>query len=286
MKIQYEVLTLRKKTIELLKHIAEICDEYQAKGLLISVRQCYYQCVSRGLCDNSQDEYNKIADVIMKGRLAGLLDWDIIEDRTRYTRENAHWSSPQEIIRDAAEQYRIDTRATQKRYVECWIEKDSLVSILEQTCSRLDVPCLSCRGYPSITALYEAANRFRDKPNPIILYAGDHDPSGLKIPKVIQDRLTNTFCVNVEVRRIGLALEQIQELNVPPYPAKNQDANYQEYVETTGLTQAWELDALPPDRLAEIFENAINELTDFSELQKLREKENADKRFFSQMLNF
>jgi hypothetical protein len=286
MKIQYEVLTLRKKTIELLKHIAEICDEYQAKGLLISVRQCYYRCVSRGLCSNSKDSYDKISDVIAKGRLAGILDWDIIEDRTRFTRENAHWSSPQEIIRDAAEQYRIDTRKTQPRYVEAWVEKDALIGILEHVCSRLDVPCLSCRGFPSITLLHEAANRFRDKPKPVIIYGGDHDPSGLKIPKVIQDRLTRTFGVDIELRRIGLTLDQIKELSLPPYPAKEQDANYQEYVETTGLTQAWELDALPPDRLAEIFENAINELTDFSELQKLREKENADKRFFSQMLNF
>ena len=286
MKIQYEALTFRRKTIALLNHINEICDEYQAKGLQITVRQVYYQCVSRGLCDNSGDEYKRIADKIMAGRLAGILDWDIIEDRARYTRENSHWSSPQEIISAAAEQYRIDTRATQPRYIEAWCEKDALIGILEQICSRLDVPCLSCRGFPSITLLHEAANRFRDKPNPIILYAGDHDPSGLKIPQTIQDRLTNTFGVDVELRRIGLTLEQIKELHVPPYSAKDKDANYQEYVATTGLTQAWELDALPPDRLAEIFENAINELTDFQELQRLREKENTDKRLFSRMLNF
>lgn len=285
MKISYgKQKRLTKKRSALIESIDEIVNEYAEKGMRITVRQVYYQCVARKILDNNKRQYEKISDLIADGRLAGLLDWEMIEDRSRYKRENVHWDSPQQIIKTAAEQYRIDLRTTQPCYVEAWIEKDSLVSILEKTCSNLDVPCFSCRGFPSITALYEAAERFRDKDNAIILYAGDHDTSGLKIPQVIKERL-ELFEVNVQLQRIGLTLEQIQEFNLPPFPAKEKDNNFREYYQTTGLTQAWELDALPPDKLSELFENAIAKFTDFTELKRLREKENGDKSYFKNLLS-
>lgn len=273
---------LINKRKELIRKIDEIASEYSEAGLTITVRQIYYQCVARNILPNSKDSYEKISSLIADGRMSGLIDWDMIEDRTRYKRSNSHWNEPQEILIDAAKQYRIDTRKTQPVYCEAWIEKDSLVSILESTCRELDVPCFSCRGYPSITALHEAADRFRNKDNAVILYAGDHDPSGLKIPQVIADRL-NEFEVDVKLHRIGLTLDQIKELNLPPFPAKEQDKNYKEYVKTTGLTQAWELDALPPEKLSGLFEEAIDSLTDFRELEKMRGIENEHKSYLCDM---
>lgn len=271
------------KTKELIYSIDNIIMPYKEKGMKISVRQVYYQCVARKIIDNNKEQYNKISDVIKIGRMAGLLDWDVIEDRTRYTRENVHFDSPQEILQIAANQYRIDTRATQPFYLECWIEKDSLVSILETTCKRLDVPCFSCRGFSSITALHEAALRFNNsgKKN-IILYAGDHDPSGLKIPATIQEKL-KIFNANVELKRIGLTLSQIEELNLPPFYAKEKDSNYSAYVKNTGTKYAWELDALPPEKLSTLFEQEINALTDFTALRDLQDLQNRDK---SYLLNF
>lgn len=275
---------ITKKRRQLIESIDAIASEYSAQGMRITVRQVYYQCVSRGIMPNSKKEYEKISDLVADGRMAGLIDWDAIEDRTRYKRANAHWDSPQEIIRAAAKQYRIDTRATQPNYVEAWVEKDSLVSILEQTCSRLDVPCFSCRGFPSITALHEAAERFRDKENAIILYAGDHDPSGLKIPQVITERFAD-FEVNVQLHRIGLTLEQIRELDLPSFPAKQSDNNFKEYFMNTGLTESWELDALSPDTLSAMFENAINSLTNFRELERMRAIEKQHMSYFSRLLS-
>lgn len=273
-----------KKTLELLTHIDEIVNSYMERGMSITVRQVYYQCVTQNFIKNSQEEYKKIVDRIRDGRLSGLLDWDAIEDRTRYQRGNVHWSSPRAIIRAAAEQYKINTRATQPYYIECWIEKDSLVSILEDCCIELDVPCFSCRGFVSATALHDAAERFKnsDKRN-IILYAGDHDPSGLLIPEKVSEYL-GMFGADVELKRIGITREQISELNLPPFPAKEQDGNYKRYVERTGLKSAWELDALPPEKLINIFSENINALTDFSELAKMKELERQDKTYFKKIL--
>lgn len=282
-KIAYgEQKRIISKRRELIKKIDDIASEYDAQGMTITVRQIYYQLVARNIMPNSKDSYEKISDLVADGRMLGLLDWDMIEDRTRFTRGNVHFNSPKQGIKALAEQYRIDTRATQPCYVESWIEKDSLVSILEETCRELDVPCFSCRGYPSITALHEAADRFRSKENAVILYAGDHDPSGLKIPQVIKERFEE-FEVNVKLHRIGLTREQIEELNLPPFPAKQTDKNYAEYVKNTGLTQAWELDALPPEKLSAMFESAINSLTDFQELERMREIENEHLTYFSSL---
>lgn len=277
-----EAKRIISKRRELIEKIDEIATEYYEAGMKITVRQVYYQLVARNIMPNSKNSYGKISDLVAAGRMLGLIDWDMIEDRTRFKRGNVHWESPKQIIEAAASQYRIDTRATQPYYIEAWIEKDSLVSILEDTCRSLDVPCFSCRGYPSITALHEAANRFRDKDNAIILYAGDHDPSGLMIPQVITERLAE-FEVNVKLHRLGITLEQIKELKLPPFPAKEQDKNYASYVKNTGQTQAWELDALPPEKLSAMFESAIESLTDFKELERMQAKENRDKTYFLQL---
>ena len=273
-----------RKTIKLIENINVVIEEYARQGLTLSVRQIYYQLVARGFIPNKATEYKKISRTITDGRLAGLIDWDCIEDRTRAVREIQHWDNPQQILRAAAEQYRIDTRATQPSYIEAWIEKDSLVSILQNTCYQLDVPVFSCKGYSSITALHEAAERFEGKSNPIILYAGDHDPTGLTIPQVINERF-QLFEMNVKLKRIGLTLDQIKELDLPPFPAKDTDGNYKKYVQDTGLTHAWELDALPPEKLSEIFEEAINSLTDFEALRDMQERQNRDKSYFSELLN-
>lgn len=278
---------LTSKRKKLIKNIDNIINSYTEAGMQITVRQVYYQCVSKNLIPNNANQYNKIVDLVADGRLHGLIDWDAIEDRTRYKRANAHWDSPEEIIESAIESYKIDTRKTQPVYLECWIEKDSLVSILEATCRSLDVPCFSCRGNPSITAIHEASSRFAEQEQQdkkcIILYAGDHDPSGLNIPQVIQERF-NDFCVDVELRRIGITLEQIRELNLPPFPAKTTDGNYKKYVMTTGLKDSWELDALPPEKLSALFRDNIMALTDLELWKQEREQEKADKTRLAEML--
>ena len=285
MKIAYgKQKRLAGKTKKLIESINGIVEEYSAQGLNLTVRQVYYQLVARGFIPNRQEEYRKISKTISAGRLAGLIDWDCIEDRTRSVREIQHWDNPQQILIAAAEQYRIDTRATQPCYIEAWCEKDALVGILSDIGSQLDVPVFSCRGNPSITALHEAAERFRDKSNSILLYAGDFDPSGLNIPLVIGERLEQ-FGVDVQIDRIGLTLDQIRRLDLPPNVAKESDGNYKKYVQDTGLTQSWELDALPPDILSGIFTEAINKLTDSEALKDMQERQKRDKSYFSQLLN-
>ena len=263
MKQAYKEINFRKKTRERLDVIEGITSEYLDKGFRLTVRQLFYQLVSRGMVKNTQNEYYKISDIASNGRLTGVLDWDCIEDRTRSERGNLHWDSPQEMLQVLADRYMTDTRWNQPVYVECWIEKDALVGVIEPIARAADITCFSCRGYPSVTTIREAAFRFKQEEHRqrrVILYAGDHDPSGMDIPRDITEKM-KLFGADVEVVRIALTKEQIKRYNPPPNTAKEKDKRYRRYVEQYGK-ECWELDALEPQVLAELFEKHIMELTD------------------------
>ena len=277
MKQAYTKINFRKSTREMLAKIDEIASEYAAQGISMTVRQAYYQLVARGVIPNTPQEYRKIAATISDGRKAGILDWDYIEDRTRSEKALTHWESPEEILLSAANSYRTDTRRNQPCYLEAWIEKDALIGIVKDVAWESDVTCFSCRGYPSVTAVREAASRFqRQARRRVILYAGDHDPTGLDIPRDISEKM-EMFGASVEVVRIGLTDEQIRRYNPPPCPVKESDKRSGKYVKQYG-NQCWELDALPPDVLAGLFREHIAALTDPELLQAARRDDEQTRR--------
>ena len=277
-KIAYKDIRFKRATRDMLTLIDAITEEYVDKGFTLTVRQLYYQLVARGHIENNTKNYKNIANIVNDGRMAGLIDWDAIEDRTRYTRSNTHWMSPQQILKAAADSYMKDRRLTQPVYLEAWIEKDALVGVLEQTANAQDVPCFSCRGYPSTSAVRDAATRFLQEGHRrarVILYAGDHDPSGLDIPRDISDRLRD-FGADVTVKRIALTTEQVQQYNPPPNPAKETDTRAAGYIKQHGV-YSWELDALDPQVLSDLYRREIEALTDSALDQQRVRAEDADR---------
>ena len=252
------------KTLAVLGLANQIIEEYQADGFELTVRQVYYQFVARDLIPNTPSEYRKLKDAVNNGRLAGLIDWDAIVDRTRTDRGNNHWSDPEGVIRSAASWYAKDSRATQKFYVEVWVEKDALIGIVGSVARDLDVRYLSCRGFTSQSAMYQAAYRFIDEEQngkeTSLLYLGDHDPSGLDMVRDIQDRL-EMFGSNVRIIQIALNKEQIAEYNPPPNPAKITDSRYEKYQSEHG-SDSWELDALDPKVIEKTIRDGVKRFTD------------------------
>jgi hypothetical protein len=135
--ICYVPKSFRPDTQTRINQANEIIVEYQAQGFKLTLRQLYYQFVSRDLIPNTVQSYKSLGDVVNDGRLAGLIDWDAIEDRTRNLRSGPHWSSPRSIVRACADQYAVDLWDAQDNYVEVWIEKDALVGVIEGICNEL-----------------------------------------------------------------------------------------------------------------------------------------------------
>ena len=272
MKKKYKDVRFMPRTLSLIKEIDGIVIDYQRQGYEITLRQLYYQLVAKNIITNKQSEYKRVGKIAGKARKAGLLDWNIIIDRTRHISKLNHWQDPGEIIRYFSHSYHIDTRIDQPVYVEIWSEKDALASVLEPICDKHDVPLFICRGYSSITAKYDAAKRFSryEDRNPTVIYLGDHDPSGLDMPRELRRSFDMYECFFVEIRRIALSMTQIEEYSLPPNPAKSTDSRAAKYFAEHGY-QSWELDALSPDVLSKLVDDTINELTDHAKLNARRE---------------
>lgn len=267
-KIRYKNYKFRKESYALIGMANQIISEYQAQGHELTLRQLYYQFVARDIIPNSDASYGKLGTVINKGRVAGLIDWSSIVDRTRTSRSNTHWNDPEEIIQAAADSFRLDTRATQEVYIEVWVEKDALVDIVGRVCRELDVPYFSCRGYVSQTAMWEAAQRITKEvcisekhyikhglKEAVLLHLGDHDPSGINMTNDIQKRL-HLFEAPIEIERIALTMEQIEKHKPPPNPAKITDSRYWSYANIYG-NESWELDALNPEVITQVIASSI-----------------------------
>lgn len=251
--------------IDLIETCNGIIDEYDAAGFDLSLRQLYYQLVSRNVVPNTENSYKRVGSIIGDARLAGLVDWDAIKDRGRECVTNSHWDSPAEILETAARTFRFDLWETQPTYVEVMVEKQALEGVLMPVCSELDVAFTANKGYSSLSAMYEAGRRMRRAEDLgkrcVVVYLGDHDPSGIDMSRDVADRLCMFARCSVEVDRAALNMTQIRRYNPPPNPAKMTDARAASYVERFG-TSSWELDALEPSVLAQLVRDSVMRLRD------------------------
>ena len=269
-RIKYLSNCVKKGDAKNIVRANRILQEYAAAGYRVTLRQLYYQFVARNFLQNSDSKYKKLCESVRRGRMEGLIDWDMIEDRTRILRLLSRWKYPAHIVDACANQFHVDYWVNQQCRTEVWIEKDALLGVIEDTCERWDCPYFSCRGYPSTSELHEASlriKRYKERGQDLkIFYCGDHDPSGLNMGDAITQTLKE-FGTDFEFERIALNMDQIGRFNPPPNRIKERDTRSPKYREKYG-DECWELDALPPNVLNEIVEKAIvgciNDMDDFN----------------------
>lgn len=285
-KIKYQEFNFRASSLALINKANEIIAEYQAQGFDLTLRQLYYQFVSRDIIPNTLQSYKNLGSVINDARLAGLIDWLTIVDRTRDLRELPHWDEPSDIVEACANQFNIDTWKDQPFRPEVWIEKDALVGVFERVCNELDVPLFSCRGYTSQSEMWVAGQRLlkhrRNKQVPVIFHFGDHDPSGKDMSRDIQDRLSLFTGGLVRFERLALNMEQVEQYEPPPNPAKITDSRANAYIAEFG-DESWELDALEPAVLADLVRNAISAIADDDKWDDAKALQREHRRTLSQI---
>jgi hypothetical protein len=273
-----------EKSVVLIKKCDEIIEDYQSQGLRLTLRQLYYQLVSRNIVPNTEKSYKNVGGLVSDARLAGLLDWDAIEDRARRPRIPPEWTGLRDLTEGALDSYRLDRWEGQDNYVEVWVEKDALAGVLAPLAYEYHVTLMVNRGYSSQSAMYEAANRFQENQQKIgdvpavLLYLGDHDPSGEDMVRDVEDRLVMFGVQDLTVDKVALTMAQIKHFKPPPNPAKLSDSRAKGYIQKFGTTNSWELDALNPDALQRIVRKAIEGHTDLIKMDGIKKQEEADKR--------
>lgn len=278
-KIEYVKHRFNAASRYLIAKADEIIGEYASGGFTLTLRQLYYQFVARSLIPNSVNEYKRLGKVVSDARLAGLIDWYAIEDRTRNLKGLSHFENPGEVLDAAVASYRTDKWSTQPYRVEVWVEKEALAGIVSRACQPLDVNFMCCRGYMSQSEMWSGSRRYRGynglDQGVVVIHLGDHDPSGIDMSRDIIDRL-DIFGQEPEFRRIALNMDQVEEQGPPPNPAKVTDSRYRNYVAEYG-TESWELDALEPQYLVDLITKAVLSFRDEKLWQEAVEREQADK---------
>lgn len=266
----YQEINFKPETLRFIQVMNDIIEEYQEEGYTLTVRQLYYQLVARDIIPNTLQEYKRAAGIINDGKMAGLIDWDAIEDRTREFVSRGHWTSGKEILMASARGYHEDLWKGQDYRLFVIVEKEALAGVLERPCHDLDVPLLAARGYPSGTVLREFARdmlfpAFNQQQTPIILHLGDHDPSGIDMTRDLKERLSLFGEYNdpddVDLYRIALNMDQVEEEQPPENPAKSTDARFKSYLREFGAS-SWELDALSPQYLDNLVRTSIEQFID------------------------
>lgn len=268
-KIAYTTENFKPKSLKIIKQADAILEDYRRQGYTLTLRQLYYQFVARGLLTedagwvvdkdtgstNNERNYKNLGSLVTNARNGGYLSWTAIEDRGRNC---VQWASQEDedAVLDGIEfGFSIDRWARQDSYVEVWVEKDALTSVVERPCRRLHVPYMGCKGYLSASEAWRAGVRFQKAREAgkrcVLIHLGDHDPEGIDMTRDNGARVELYSFDEVEVRRIALNMDQVQQYNPPPNYAKASSSRFNGYVAAYG-EECWELDALEPaviDRL-------------------------------------
>lgn len=345
MRETFRRLKLSKSNKLRLDQINSIVREYQRQGYKLTLRQLYYQLVSRDVIPNKVAEYAKLSILLKEGRMAGIVDWDAIEDRLRVPYTPASFDSPADIMEAVINQYKMPRMKDQENYLEVWVEKDALSGVLKRVTSKYHVPILVNRGYSSASAMYDSYGRFREALSNgqkiKILYLGDFDPSGMDMIRDVRDRplemLTaqaSDFITDVydewvkkefdgdghdaadslrddygdvdeypqafslydeedkgslefdelrafiisrfEVIPIALTRKQITQYKPPPNPAKKTDPRSKKFIGEHG-GQSWEVDALKPEVLNQLLDDAIVLRIDLEKYNNILQEEKVGK---------
>jgi hypothetical protein len=286
MKETFEVRNFRKAAMSEIEFVNLVLIEYEQDGFVLTLRQLYYQLVARGQRPNDERSYKNLSALVSSARDAGLIDWDMIEDRGREMVRPTAWRSPAHIVGVAAESYRVDRWAGQAHYCEVMVEKQALEGVLLPVCDKLDVPLTANKGYSSASCMYAAgkriAERLQEGRRIHVLYLGDHDPSGLDMTRDVEERLGKYSGVDVDVVRLALNRQQIDELKPMPNPAKLTDSRAPAYIEQHGES-SWELDAIEPRQLAALVTNEVLKWRDDSLWKAALQREAEDREVLLQL---
>lgn len=279
MKEQFKEVHFRPDSRSLIETCNQIINNYLGQGLRLTLRQLYYQLVTRNIIPNREQAYKGLGNLVSDGRLCGLIDWGAIEDRVRVPRTPNEFTDLKHLVEVALRSYRLPRWEGQDYYVELWVEKDALSGVLAPLANEYHITLMVNRGYSSQSAMYEAAGRFVSESSKKLcklLYLGDHDPSGEDMVRDIQDRLNLMALNQVDVEKIALTMDQVTTYNPPPNPAKMTDSRARNYVAVHGAS-SWEVDALPPEVLQRLVRVSIEEYLDSTKMDKIKEQEEVDK---------
>jgi hypothetical protein len=250
-------------------------------GKPMTVRQVFYQATVRGLVEKAESGYAKVQTDLTVMLRAGDLPYDWLADNTRLQRKPRTFSSVEQALQDTARFYRKSLWDAADCYVEIWLEKDALSGVVYPVTSIYDVPLMVARGYASLSFLYTAADYINDLDVPTYIYhLGDYDPSGVnageKIEQTLREMATDA---EIHFSRLAVTPEQIADWDLPTRPTKASDSRAKNFGEISV-----ELDAIEPNQLRSLVQEAIEQHLPPEEFEVLKAAEASEREIISKLV--
>ncbi|UCF02936.1 MAG: hypothetical protein JSV14_04595 [Deltaproteobacteria bacterium] len=277
------------------EQVKEIAEDLRAYWPL-TLRQIHYQLVARLIAwspngteriyRNTRSEYNMLSKLLKWMRIDGMIPWRVMVDDHRSREEMLKYETVNEFIDDELAHFLTGYRRCliqdQPKYIEVWVEKGALRRICKDVAWEYCLPVVSCTGYQSVTYLenfaYKAHRAISKGKDPVVLYVGDLDPSGVQMFEANIETLEDEMdVVGAEFHRIALNPDQVAAYNLPSDPdaGKTTDPRYWGYVQRYGETFV-ELDALHPSDLQKILRTAIESHLDMEVFKAQEDEERFD----------
>lgn len=246
-----------------------------------TVRQVFYQATVAGLVDKSEAGYGRVQRDLVLLRRCGALAYGAITDNTRWQRKPRTFNGIQEALEATARLYRKALWADASDYVEIWLEKDALAGAVYPVTSAYDVPLMVTRGYSSLSFLHGAAEEIAERGAATFIYhLGDFDPSGVDAGEKIEETLRELAPdADITFERLAVTPEQIAAWSLPTRPTKTSDSRAKGF----GPVSV-ELDAIPPDRLRDLVEDAIRRHLPPEQLRVLKVAEESERELLAAMV--
>jgi hypothetical protein len=227
------------------------------EGDKITIRHLFYRLVSQNVIPKLESEYKGLCGHLSKWRKSDHIPWSAFADNTRWHIAPRSFDSMEEALRNTADTYRRNLWTNQPSYIEVWVEKDAIASIVAAAANSFGVPVFVCRGFASLSSLYDAAETFRRASEAgkkvIIYHLGDWDPSGVAAGESALQTFRDEFGLELDFVRAAVTQEQIIEFALPTRPVKHTDTRAAKW--TGG--ECVELDAMRPAEIRRIVENCI-----------------------------
>lgn len=241
---------------EVLDRAGEIVNSYDTG---VTLRQLFYRLVSEELIPNSKSKYTSLATRTARARRDGTFP-DLV-DRGRTIHRYATFAGPDDAKYYLKRIYRRDRTENQDVSIYLAVEKAGIVEQLMSWFGDLGLPILALGGYASQSYVDEiVADASSQNRSAVLLYAGDHDASG---EDLYRDFVKRTACFS-KVVKVALTPDQVVEHNLPPLPGKAEDTRAARFIAKHGELVQVELDALPPDVLQSLYQQALDEFWDKS----------------------